>query len=330
MFHAADLLAGARAPRWRPSTTDPVSELLAVVRGRRRGVEVPNAPPLFLARDPKRLKGLEVALEPYRDDPTAMAAIAHTLIEGDALFVGPTEAEKQRTYHLASVVLDDDDAAKLVELRLTQLRHPKAGRDTTCKATVAFRNAHEETVRACMRSIFQETENASKYILHRGRTRAPVAYWAGAPRDPDSLPEGWAGELAALAAIDGYELRVDLMPQLDLTRSAKHLHDARPELVLLWRPMLSSAKVVAHLSGAAGVGTRVHEIDTVDVSEVLEEAELVFEMHTVAFELLLPSAPKSVAEAVEFAESGDRAPAFPPDGVRSGGRVSLRSAAGGT
>jgi hypothetical protein len=300
MFHAVDLLAGPSAPRWRPRSNDPVDETVKHLRGRVRRVPHPAVPPLRLPLNPTLASPLIDELARLGDANT-LAAVAHVVTDGEVILPGPVQPDGTRQYALASVVDRGEEDAQLVVLRVqTALKKRKT--TVVVGAAVTSTTASEENVRAALCALYLETATPEVFIRSRGRGRTPHSYWAGAPRDRSKLPDNWERRLAAAAAVDGYLLVVEPEPAADVRRTAREIADARPELVLLWRPWLPSPTVERMLRQAADPA-EVADVDAPGFEDALSEAFVYFETATVVPQQRTPGGPKTVSEAVAMAKA---------------------------
>jgi hypothetical protein len=271
---------------------------------RKHNVDLPGAPSFALPGDLDSAGILGTALTAAADQygGERLVTFASVMKHPEIVWASPARPDGSRRVWLAGAVREDDgDPARvaIVDVEVNPRAKRRRGGRLTSAELLLYREEDETALRRKLENIYLECDRPLRIVRVRGRLHGPpVAVWAGIPAT--GLPGDLEERLPAIAALDGYELRIlPLDPKVPiLARQA--VHDARPELLFLWRPHLPSAKFELLLKEGASDAVQV-DLDVSD--ETLADAVREwFAQATVEFEAQEDAdAPATVKAAVEQA-----------------------------
>lgn len=301
MFHIADVLAQERAGLDPPQAGWTSATAIQRLRGRKRSVLPETAPALFLPRGDADLEPLRAALTDVETHlgPAGVEALVISCESPVLATASSPEPDGERLFSLISVAVPSGQHAVVVGLFIRALprRRGKPLVLRSVEAVVVDADV-EHDVRSLLERAHAATDQPYRMISARGRDRAPKLGWYGLPRDQRLLPPAWLGQIAAAAAVDGYELVFpSTSPHDDSRRAVREIKETAPELIVVWHPHAPPSGV---RELAPGVKVPVLDLLSDDPAETVKTLREELAPHPVRVRRRA-AGPGTVADAVEQA-----------------------------
>jgi hypothetical protein len=284
MFHIRDLLTSARLVEWKPRSTDPVRDALSYIR-RNHNVDLHGAFALSLPGDvnPSGVMGnaLSTALVTYGSE--RLESLATVLKDPDAVLASVASGgDRARSFWLLGAVREkvDEPARVVVAEVCARPRARKRGAMVLSANLQLFEDSEEPALRRRLEDVYLGCADPLRIVRRRGRCHGPpVAICVGMPEP--GLSDDVVRRLPAIAALDGYELRLVNVRATAPGVVQKTVIDARPELVVLWLPYIPSSKVGELVCEAAG-DAQIVDLQ-VEGEDALDEARVWFSAASVKY-----------------------------------------------
>ena len=247
MFHLADVLAQERAALPAPQAGWTVDAALQRLRNRKVPVMPETAPAFHLPRRDEYLEPLAAQLRAVEAEFGA-AGVEAAVACVDAPVVAAASSPDVlglRRFSLISVLTPGSGQRTLAAGVFAEGLIRGRGKPMVlraCEVSVVGADV-EQDVRALLEHAYSRSDQPHRLISRRGRDRAPRLAWYGAPRYDRELPDGWLTTLAAVAAVEGYELFVPTNPHDDARRAVQQIAELPPEVVAVWHPHAPGAGV---------------------------------------------------------------------------------------